>query len=210
MPVIGRGAAAMTLALVLGTSAGCMDRIAIVGRPTLDLDQQDLVAEVERVDISSRSIYLRENNGRSRVVTYSADARVLYRGREYPVTQLEAGDLVAMQLIQDSRGNSSTELVRVQESIGERRQNQNRGASTRPEIGMETVDGTVERVDLLRNWFEIRDPRGERIFVSLPGSAREAAIDRFRALHPGDYVKVEGRFLEHDQFELTAFLRDNL
>jgi hypothetical protein len=69
MPIIGRGAAA--LALILGASAGCMDRIAIVGRPTLDLDQQDLVAEVERVDISPRTIYLRENDGRSRVVPYS-------------------------------------------------------------------------------------------------------------------------------------------
>jgi hypothetical protein len=41
---------------------------------------------------------------------------VMYRGREYPVSQLEAGDVVVIQLRQDSRGNSYTDLIRVQES----------------------------------------------------------------------------------------------
>jgi hypothetical protein len=50
------------------------------------------------------------------VVGYSTDARVMYRGRVYPVSQVQSGDVVVMQLSQDSRGNSYTDLIRVQES----------------------------------------------------------------------------------------------
>lgn len=103
------------------------------------------MAEVERLDIAAREIHLQPNNSRTRVVGYSDAARVLSRGREYPVTQLEVGDIVAMQLKQDSRGNSYTDLVRVQESVRDR--DQSRGASPRPTSGNQTVDGRVEQVD---------------------------------------------------------------
>jgi hypothetical protein len=132
---------------------------------------------------------------------------VLYRGREYPVTQLEAGDIVAMQLRQDSRGNSFTDLIRVQESIRDR--DQSRGGIIRPGTGIQTVDGRVEQVDFQRSSFEIRDPSRERLLVSLPDNARRSDVDRFRALRSGDYVRVEGRFLDRERFELEGFLRDN-
>jgi hypothetical protein len=132
---------------------------------------------------------------------------VLYRGREYPVTQLEAGDIVAMQLRQDSRGNSFTDLIRVQESIRDR--DQSRGGIIRPGTGIQTVDGRVDQVDFLRSSFEIRDPSRERLLVSLPDNARRSDVDRFRALRSGDYVRVEGRFLDRERFELEGFLRDN-
>jgi len=34
-------------------------------------------------------------------------------------------------------------------------------------------------------------------------------VDRFWALRDGDYVRVEGRFLDRQRFELATFLRDN-
>jgi len=98
-----------------------------VGRPTLQLDQEEIFAEIDRVDTASRKIHLRPEDSGNRVVGYSADARVLYRGREYPIAQLERGDKVSMQLKQDSRGNSYTDLIRIQESIRDR--DQNRGAT---------------------------------------------------------------------------------
>ena len=141
------------------------------------------------------------------MVGYSTDARVLYRGREYPVSQLEAGDIVAMQLKQDSRGNSYTDLIRVQESIRDRDQSQ--GGIIRPGTGSQTVDGRVEQLDFQRSSFEIREQSRERVLVSLPYNARRSDVDRFRALRVGDYVKVEGRFLDRERFELENFLRDN-
>ena len=207
MTRINRAALGLTLTLALTAIVGCSDNIALVGRPTLDLGQDEFVAEVERLDTSSREIHLRPNNSRTRVVGYSTDARVLYRGREYPVSQLEAGDIVAMQLKQDSRGNSYTDLIRVQESIRDR--DQSRGGIIRPGTGSQTVDGRVEQLDFQRSAFEIRDQSRARVLVSLPYDARRSDVDHFRALRVGDYVKVEGRFVDRERFELENFLRDN-
>ena len=83
------------------------------------------------------------------------------------------------------------------------------GAISQSGTRIQTVDGRVERVDLQRSSFEIRDQSGERVLVSLPYNARRSDVDRFRALQAGDYVRVEGRFLDRDRFELEGFLRDN-
>ena len=207
------GAAGLALGLALTISAGCSDNnFALVGRNTLpDRASQPLENEIEatvtRLDTGTREISLRRNGGGTQVVGYSTDAQAMYRGREYPASQLEVGDVIVVQLRQDSRGNSYTDLIRVQQSIRDR--DQNRGDASRPVAGIQTVDGRVEQVDLQRNFFEIREPSKERLFVSLPNDARRSDVDRFRALRSGDYVRVEGRFLDRDRFELDGFLRDN-
>ena len=207
MNPINRAAAGLTLGLVLTAGVGCSDNFALVGRPTLQLDQEEIFAEIDRVDTGSRQLHLRPEDNRDRVVGYSADARVLYRGREYAIAQLESGDRVSMQLTRDSRGNFSTDLIRVQESIQER--NQSRGGVSGPGLGTQTVDGRVEQLDFQRRSFEIRNQSRERVIVSLPSNAQRSDVDRFRALRDGDYVRVEGRFLDRQRFELATFLRDN-
>jgi hypothetical protein len=167
-------------------------------------DQRDLVGEVERVDTSPREIHLRDNSGRTSVVGYDASTRVIYRGREYSVNQLEAGDIVAVELKRGLLDKSYANLIRVQESVQDRG-----GITTRPGTGIQTVDGRVERVDIQRGTFEIRDQSRERVLVSLPYNARRSDVDRFRALREGDYVRVEGRFLDRERFELDSFLRDD-
>jgi hypothetical protein len=130
MNLINRGASGLTLALALTVSAGCSGNTALVGRDTLPSRasqpvQDELVATVERVDTASREIHLRPNKGRPEMVTYSAETRVMNRGREYPVSQLERGDIVAIQLGKDSRGNPHTHLIRVQESTRDWAQGRN-------------------------------------------------------------------------------------
>ena len=213
MNLINRAASGAALALALAAVAGCGEsNFALVGRDTLPSResqplQDEIVATVERVNTASREINLRPNDGRTRVVGYSADAQVMYRGREYPVTRLEPGDMVAMQLKQDSRGNSYTDLIRVQESIRDR--DQSGGRIIRPGTGIQTVDGQVEQVDFQRSSFEIRDQSRERVLVALPYNARRSEVDHFRALRVGDYVRVEGRFLDRERFELDSFLRED-
>lgn len=202
-----RAVSCVVLGLALTVSVGCSDNIALVGRPTLQLDQDELFAEIDQVDTSSREIYLRSDDRRTRVVGYSADVRVLYRGREYPIAQLASGDKVSMQLKQDSRGNSYTDLVRVHESIRDR--NPDLGAAAQPAAAMQTVDGRVEHVDFRQSSFELSDESRQSFSVSLPDNARRSDLDRFRALRTGDYVRVEGRFTSKDRFELESFLRDN-
>jgi hypothetical protein len=172
MNPVNRGASGLTLALALTVSAGCSgNNIALVGRDTppssaTQTVPDEFVATVERVNTGSREINLRPNDGGTRVVGYSTDTRVMYRGREYPVSQLEVGDIVAMQLRQDSHRNSYTDLIRVQESIQDR--NRRRSDISRPAIGIQTVDGRVEQVDFQRNSFEMRDQSREGFSFLFP------------------------------------------
>lgn len=127
---INRAASGLTLALALMASAGCSGNTALVGRDTLPARAtqpvpDELVATVERLDTVSSEIFLRPTSGRSRIVTYSAETRVMFRGREYPVSRLESGDVVAMQLGKDPNGNPHTHLIRVQESSRDWAQRQN-------------------------------------------------------------------------------------
>jgi hypothetical protein len=59
------------------------------------------------------------------MVTYSAETRVMYLGRVYPVSQLQIGDIVAMQMGMDSRGNPHTHVIRLEKSSGDWAQRNN-------------------------------------------------------------------------------------
>ena len=111
-----RAMSIVALAMPLIGIASCMENIALIGRPTIAEGESDVRAEVERIDRDSRRLYLRPDKGERRVIAYSADAHVLYRGREYPVTRLEPGDVVALQVKRDGRGESYTDLIRLQET----------------------------------------------------------------------------------------------
>jgi hypothetical protein len=121
---------------------GCSGNIALIGRPTLQLDQEEIFGEILHVDTQSREIYLRSDDGQERVVNYSADASVIYRGQAYPITRLASGDKVSLQLQPDSRGKFFTDLVRVHESSLESNLelNWNVGA-IQPETTLQKVQG---------------------------------------------------------------------
>jgi len=124
MNVINRGASGLALAVALTALAGCTGNTALVGRESLpgrasQPAQREIVRTVERVDTGSNEIHLRPSPGHPGMVTYSAETRVMYLGRVYPVSQLRFGDIVAMQMDKDSRGNPHTDMIRVQESTGD-------------------------------------------------------------------------------------------
>src|ERR1041384_519585 len=72
----------------------------------------------------------------------------------------------------------------------------------------QVVEGTVERIDYDRGVFDLR-PRdsGRIVTIALPYNARGADVDNFRRLRNGDYVRVEGEFVNGDNVQLMAFLR---
>jgi hypothetical protein len=196
--------------LMLGTLLisvpGCMENIALIGRPSIAEGENDIVGEVERVDLGSRRIYLRPDRGDSRIVAFRADAQVLYRGREYPVSRLEPGDLVAMQMMRrDSRGDSYAHLIRLQESV--RDQSRSGLRESAPQI--QALSGRVEGVDFRRNSFDLNDQPGKPLLVVLSENARDSDRERFRTLRTGDRVRIEGKFTGPDRFELLSFLNDN-
>ena len=124
MNLINRGASGLALAVALTALAGCTGNTALVGRESLpgrasQPVRSEIVGTVERVDTGSNEIHLRPSPGHPGMVTYSAETRVMYLGRVYPVSQLRFGDIVAMQMDKDSRGHPHTHMIRLQESTGD-------------------------------------------------------------------------------------------
>ena len=182
-----------------------MENIALIGRPTIAEGQNDVVGEVERVDLSARRLYLRPNKSDRRVVAFSTDAQVLYRGGEYPVARLEPGDVVAMQVKRDSRGELYADLIRLQENPT----SQNRRDVPSPAPRIETLAGRVESVNRRDNSFELDDQSGPPISVLLSEYVRDSDRDRFRTLRAGARVRIEGKFTSRDRFEMLSFLNDD-
>ena len=164
------------------------------------LGRNDLVGEVRRVDTRNRLIELRSDSGRNLQIRYDNNTRVVYRQRDYAVSNLEPGDYVAMRAQEDRDGRYYADFITVRESA------QDRGGYTGGGTGrLDRIEGRIERIDSRRGSFEIRD-RGRVVLVTLPYGASRSVSDRFNRLREGDYVRVEGRYVNDDRFELEAFL----
>ncbi len=184
------------LALFLLALAGCHELGHVDGPGDYGRTGDTVVGEVRNVDTRGRQIELRSDAGRTWLVGYDSNTRVIYRQREYAVTNLERGDYVAMRTQQDRDGRFYTDLVTVRESV------QDRGGGT---SRLDRFEGTVEYIDARRGTFEVRD-RGRSVIVSVAFNAPRAVTDRFNRLRQGDYVRVEGRFTSQDRFDLENFI----
>lgn len=200
--LIARAAAVLALGTLWVGVPGCMENIALIGRPTIEEGQDDVVGEVERVDLSGRRIYLRSDKSDRRSVALSADAQVLQRGREYPITRLKPGDVVAMQIKRDSRGEPYADLLRIQENTAGQSLRDVPGAAPR----IETLAGRVESVNRRDNSFELDDRSGPPVVVHLSEYVRDSDRERFRTLRAGAQVRIEGKFTARDRFEMLSFL----
>jgi hypothetical protein len=121
MNLFNQAASGVALAVALTALAGCSGNTALIGRESLpgrasQPVRSEIVGTVERVDTGSNEIHLRPSPGHPGMVTYSPETRVMYLGRVYPVSQLQLGDIVAMQMEKDARGNPHTHMIRLQES----------------------------------------------------------------------------------------------
>jgi hypothetical protein len=203
------------LVLALGTLLvgvpGCMENIALFPRPSLPDGEPDVVGSIERVDVDARRLYLRPPGGERRVVAYSRDAQVLLRGRTYPVTRLEPGDVVAMQMKRDTRGESYVDLIRVQEETRIREENvsdrtRREDLTAAPRI--ERLAGTVQSINRRDNSFELDNRPAQMVSVALSQYVRDSDIERFQTLRSGDHVRIEGKYVGRDRFEMLSFLND--
>ena len=187
--------------LVLAALAltGC-DELARVG----DLGNygslgSDLVGEVENIDTRAREIEIRTDSGRTSVVRYDDRTQVIYQQRNYSVANLEPGDYVAARVQQDRNGQNYTDTITVKEAV------QDRG-NKRGSARLDRIEGRIEDVDERRGTFELRDSRNRLIVVTVPFNAARSVMDRFNRLRTGDYVRIEGRPVDADHFDLESFL----
>jgi hypothetical protein len=158
-----------------------------------------MVGEVQNIDTRNRQIEIRTDSGRTSLVRYDNNTRVLYRQRNYAVTNLERGDYIAARIQQDRDGRYYTNDIQVRESA------QDRGTAGGGTY-YDRIEGRVEYVDTRRGTFEMRDSRNRLIIVSVAFNAPRAVLDRFNRLRTGDYVRIEGRSVSTDRFDLENFI----
>ena len=111
-----------------------------------------------------------------------------------------------MRAQQDRDGRYFTDLITVKESVQERA-GQGETSKGNGNIGrLEKLEGRVELVDSRRGTLEIRDRSNRLVVVSLPYNPPRGISDRLDRLREGDYVRMEGRFLNRERFELENFV----
>jgi len=131
MKISNRAASRVALAVVLTALPACSTNTALIGRDTLPPSaatptvRNEVVGTVERVDTGSNEIYLRPSPGHPGMVTFSTETRVMYMGRVYPVSQLQSGDVIAMRMEKDARGNPHTHAIDLQKSSRDWAQSRN-------------------------------------------------------------------------------------
>jgi exosome complex RNA-binding protein Csl4 len=187
----------IVLALAFFALAGCEEVGRMGGLGDYGTNGNDVIGEVMNVDTRGRQIDIRADSGRMRTIGYDNNTQVIYRQRNYSVANLERGDYVAVRVQQDRDGRYYADTVTVRESA------QDRGT-----IGggrLDRTEGRVEYVDSRRGTFEIRDSRNRLIVVSVPFNAPRSVTDRFNRLRNGDYVRIEGRSVSADRFDLENF-----
>jgi hypothetical protein len=173
-----------------------------------NLGGNELVGEVQIIDTRARQIQLTTDTGRRLVFMYDNNTRVSYRQRDYTVADLEPGDYVALRAQQDREGRYLTDLITVKESVQERNGygSPSAGGSGKGNVErLDRLEGQVEFVDVKRGLFEIRNRQNRLVVVALPKGAPRSISERFNRLREGDYVRLEGRFLNQDRFELENF-----
>lgn len=164
--------------------------------------------EVRSVDERRREIEVRTAYGRDQTVQFDRNTRVVHDQRRYSVSGLEPGDEVSMQVQRDQRGGLYTDLIRVERSVRERRDDRypdpdrDRRDADR---GGQSFQGRVERIDHRAGWFELREDGRGTYMVTLPYRPGPGVADRFRRLRSGDYVRLSGELLNRERIELHRF-----
>ena len=189
----------MVLALTIFSLTGCLEGTGLEGLGGYGSQSNEIVGEVMDVDSRSRQIEIRADSGRTSMVRYDNNTQVLYRQRTYPVTNLERGDYVAARVQQDRDGRYTTNTITVRESV------QDRGGTGGADR-LDRIEGRVEYVDSRRGTFELRDSRNRLIVVAVAFNAPQTITDRFNRLRNGDQVRIEGRSVNADRFDLENFL----
>jgi hypothetical protein len=202
--VLHRGrAVALALVFVLpgcaGNSLGALgDILGGVGMPGSGGEQGQLNAEVRQVNTQQQIIQVATQDGRTGNVYYDQNTVVVYRQEQYPVTALEPGDLVVLQLQETAQGSIYTSRIDVQTSVQERT-GQTGSASVRQ------YSGRIGQIDQDRGLFVLQMQNGN-VTVSVPYNAPQSTIDYFRRLRVGDNVRLEATAVDGSHLQIYRFL----
>ncbi|HEU4880771.1 MAG TPA: hypothetical protein VFT45_00960 [Longimicrobium sp.] len=194
----------MTLSGCAGTNLGALGDIlggAMGGQGAGQNGQ--VVVEVQAVDTRQQVIQVRTQDGQQGNVRFDQNTVVSYQNQQYPVTALERGDVVAMQLQQGQQGETYVSQIVVQQSVQERTGQSTGGVSGSGQ--MQQIYGRVGQIDQARGMFQLQTQQGTFV-VSLPYNPGAATADYFNRLRTGDNVRLEGTVTGSGRIELYRFI----
>ena len=155
-------------------------------------------AEVRSVDTQRQEIQVATEQGQTGAVRYDQNTTVIYRQQQYPVTALERGDVVRMQVQETQQGVLYTSRIDVEQSVQERSGTTGSGA-------LQQFAGRVGQIDYDRGVFILQTQSGN-LTVSLPYNPPQATLDYFRRLRSGDTVRLEATSIGNARVEIYRFL----
>ena len=154
---------------------------------------------VRGVDTRNAQIVIQQSNGQSVGLSYDNQTKVSYQNQNYSVTSLENGDQVTARVQQTQNGGYYTDYVQVDQSVSS-----NTGSNT-SNSQVQSLQGTVRRVDTTNGWFEFSPNNSVTLTVTLPYNVSRADQQRFQSLRAGDNVRFTGVYLNTSRVELRQF-----
>ena len=211
MRLLSLGRRGVVLAAVLaasGCAGGGLGNLGTLGDilagaagvPGSGQQQGQVVAEVQGLDTQRQLIQVRTQNGQTGSLLYDQNTVVVYRQQRYQVTNLERGDVVAVQVQQTNQGSPYASRIDVQQSVQERT-----GQTTGGGMGVQQFTGRVGQIDHQRGMFQLQTSYSGNVVVSLPYNPSSTVVNQFNRLRSGDSVRLEGTEIGSGRVELYRF-----
>lgn len=190
--------AALALLLVTGgcAQAGGLGEIlgGVLNAPAAG---NQISGTIQGVDTRAMQVFLQQSNGQTVALRYDNNTRVTYQNQNYPVTALEAGDIVTVRY-QEANNGYYVDLIQVTQSASTSGSTPNSGS-------LYSLQGTVRSIDRTNGYFTMSTNNSGTVTISMPYNARSTDVNRFNALRINDYVQVQGIYLNESRFELRQF-----
>ena len=167
---------------------------------------------VRYIDTQRQMLQITTQNGQTGNVYFDSRTQVVYQQQSYPVTALEQGDQVQMQLQQDQQGNYYTNYIMVTRSVtnnnggGYNNGGYNNGGNTGGygNNSVMQVEGRVGWIDYQRGQFSLATNRGTYT-VMMPYNSSATDANTFRNLRQNSYVRLQGQMVNNTEIQLTRF-----
>jgi hypothetical protein len=163
--------------------------------------QGQVVAEVQGLDTQRQLIQVRTQNGQTGSLLYDQNTVVVYQQQRYQVSNLERGDVVAIQVQQTNQGSPYASRIDVQQSVQERNGQTAGGGG----VGVQQFTGRVGQIDHQRGMFQLQTSYSGNVVVSLPYNPSSTVVNQFNRLRSGDSVRLEGAQIGNGRVELYRF-----
>ena len=191
---------ALSLPACAGNSLGALGDIlaGAAGMPGSGGQQGQLNVEIRDVNTQQQVLQVATQEGQTGNVYYDQNTVVTYRQQQYPVSALERGDIVVMQVQETAQGSLYTNQIAVQTSAQDRTGQTGTGQ-------LMQYSGRVSGIDYERGMLTLQVQNGT-VTATLPYNAPQATVDYFRRLRVGNNIRLEATPVATGRVEIYRFL----